>query len=293
MAEQIAPPPAPPPAAPSRLVLLGHPVSHSMSPRFQQRALDVAGINVQYIARDTPSEQLANVLRELGEGRAAGNVTIPHKEAMVRLCAHLTPLARRVGAVNTFWHSERGELVGHNTDVAGVAAAMVALLYPPGGADVTLQRVGVLGAGGAAASALVALNAIFRVGDSPHISIFSRTRDRAEKLIEFLDVPARVVASADEAVYDADLVINASPIGMLDDSMPVSPASLAAHASVLDLVYKPGETMWVRACRARGHRAEDGLRMLVEQGAEAFRCWFGEEPDRNAMWSVLEPRPFV
>ncbi len=288
------------PAVPSQLVLLGHPVSHSMSPRFQQRALDVAGINVRYTARDTPPEQLASVLRELAEVRAAGNVTIPHKEAMVSLCTHLTPMAQRVGAVNTFWHTERGELVGHNTDVAGVAAAVLALLQVMDRTDdreVRIGRVAVVGAGGAAASALVALvtlhEFLFTGEYSPSISIASRTQSRAQRLVEQLKIPAHIAASSDEAVRDADLVINASPVGMLDSEMPVRPESLASHAAVLDLVYKAGETTWVQACRARGHRAEDGLRMLVEQGAEAFRCWFGVEPDVSAMWSVLEPRPFA
>jgi shikimate dehydrogenase len=129
--------------------------------------------------------------------------------------------------------------------------------------------------------------------DRPSINLFSRTRHRAETLVEFLKVPATIVASADAAVRNADLVINASPIGMQDNTMPVHPESLASHAAVLDLVYRSGETAWVRACRARGHRADDGLRMLVEQGAEAFRCWFGVEPDRDAMWSALERRPFA
>jgi shikimate dehydrogenase len=263
-----------------------------MSPRFQQRALDVAGINVQYLACDTPAEQLALVLRELGEVRAAGNVTIPHKEAMIALCTHLTPLAARVGAVNTFWHSERGELVGHNTDVPGVDAAIRAVIDTPGNAHLPLTRVAVLGAGGAAASTLVALYDGFR-NVALHINVFSRTQARAERLLDHLRVPATVSTSAEAAVRDADLVINASPVGMQDESMPVRPERLAPHSAVLDLVYKPGETSWVRACRARGHRAEDGLRMLVEQGAESFRCWFGKEPNRRAMWSVLEPRPFV
>lgn len=288
------------PRAPGELVLLGHPVSHSLSPRFQQAALTAAQLDVQYVARDVSPADLSAVLRELARRNAAGNVTIPHKEAVFALCDAHTEVAARVGAVNTFWFDQRGSLVGHNTDVAGVSAAISAVL----GTNVFPHRVALLGAGGSAASVLLALEA-WPVAE---VRICARTRLRAESLAARATLAASagptsrlspapranfiIVDHLGDAVHHADLVINATPIGLTSDELPVDPALLAPHATVLDLVYRPGETPWIRACRERGLRAEDGLRMLVEQGAAAFECWFGIAPERNAMWDALEPRPY-
>jgi len=109
-------------AGPSRLVLLGNPVSHSLSPVFQNAALRSAGIPLTYEAIEVAAPDLGHVLALLAEDNAAGNITIPHKEAAVALCARLSPLAERVGAVNTFWMEDAaggGVLVGDNTDVGG------------------------------------------------------------------------------------------------------------------------------------------------------------------------------
>src|SRR5437879_5218660 len=104
---------------PGRLVLLGHPVAHSLSPRFQNAALDAAGIGLRYEAHDVEPHEFELVVTGLKAERAAGNVTIPFKERMYDACDELTPLARRVGAVNTFWVEDTGRLIGDNTDVGG------------------------------------------------------------------------------------------------------------------------------------------------------------------------------
>jgi shikimate dehydrogenase len=275
---------------PSRLVLLGHPVAHSLSPRFQQAALDAAGLAVRYEALDVPPTTLAATLAALAGERAGGNVTIPHKHAVADACHARSPLAERVGAVNAFRHDDAGRLIGHNTDVAGARAAIATVLS----ADEPPARVVVLGAGGAAAAVLVALEQL----DAREVVVAARTGSTAEAVVAHVGSRARVMpfdaeaptADCAAALACADLVINATSIGLRDDAMPASPAALAPRAAVLDLVYRPGETAWVRAARAAGHRAEDGLRMLVEQGAEAFAWWFGAAPDRDAMWRALEPR---
>jgi shikimate dehydrogenase len=269
------------PAAPSRLVLLGHPVAHSLSPAFQGAALAAAGLRTRYEAADVPPDALESRLRELAREHAGGNVTVPHKESVASLVDRLAPIAARVGAVNTFW-TEGDTLVGHNTDVAGVEAALRALLAE-GLGDRTCA---VLGAGGSAGAALVALE---RLG-AGEIRVWGRTAGRASALAERVRVGATEHASAVLATRGATLVVNATPIGMHDDAFPVDPTLLAPGTVVLDLVYRRGETAWVRAARARGLVAQDGLRMLVEQGAAAFRCWFGVEPSRDAMWGALEPR---
>jgi shikimate dehydrogenase len=263
---------------PGRLVLLGHPVSHSLSPRFQNAALRAANIPLEYEALDVAPDALDDTLAELAESRASGNVTIPHKEAVASRCTRRSPLAERCGAVNTFWH-EDGALVGDNTDVGGVDAIASALL----GEARRTARVALIGAGGSAAAVLAAAE---RWG-SAHVRLYNRNMERARALASRFDASVTLVRSVEEALDDATLVVNATPVGLRDDDLPVGIEQLPAGAAVFDLVYRTGETAWVRAARNAGHRAADGEGMLVEQGALSFERWFGIEPDRNAMWRAL------
>ncbi len=264
-------------ALPGRLVLLGHPLSHTRSPAFQNTALRAAGIPLVYEALDVPPAELPRTLAALAAENAAGNVTIPHKEAVAAACARLTPIAERTGAVNTFWH-EAGSLVGDNTDVGGFDRAIVALLGERPH-DVT---VGVLGAGGAAAAVLAALEG----WTGARALVVNRSPARAERLCARFSSLARV-SDAAHVAREADLVVNATAIGLRDDSFPLPPEALRPGAAALDLVYRPGETAWVRALRAAGHRAADGIGMLLEQGALAFERWFAMTPDRGAMRRAL------
>lgn len=271
---------------PTALVIIGHPVAHSMSPIIQNAALQSAGIAVAYGRRDVPTDELLTTLNEFATQGMAGNVTMPHKEAVFAAAIRRSPLAERVGAVNTFWFDHH-VLCAHNTDVAGIMATIHALC-PTGLAG---RRVALLGAGGSAAAALVALD-VLGCGE---IVVWARTVARARHIAERVDVAIACVDTAQDAIAGAALVINCTPLGMHDDAFPVEPDALAANCAVFDLVYRRGETAWVRACRARGLRATDGLLMLVEQGAESFRTWFNREPSLVAMWDSLRPevRPNV
>jgi shikimate dehydrogenase len=263
---------------PGRLVLLGHPVAHSLSPRFQNAALHAAGIPLVYEAIDVPPQALRRTLAELASVRASGNVTIPHKEDVAACCRRLTPLAERCGAVNTFWHEE-GQLVGDNTDVGGVDAIAALLL---GDARPT-ATVALLGAGGSAAAVVAAVE---RWGDA-RVRVYNRNVDRAQILAARFGAVVDVVGSVEEALDGAALVVNATPVWLKDDAFPVPVSALPREAAVFDLVYRAHETAWVRAAREAGHRAADGEGMLVEQGALSFERWFGVAPDRGAMWHAL------
>lgn len=263
---------------PTRLVLLGHPVAHSVSPRIQNAALRSAGLALAYEAIDVSPADLDTTLRALARERAAGNVTIPHKEAVAARCTRLTPLAERVGAVNTFWHEE-GRLVGDNTDVGGLDQTVRALL----GGDPRSVRVALLGAGGGAAAVLAAAE---RWGGA-RVAIYNRHMARAEQLAARFPSVAVPAASLADAFRGATLVVNTTPVGMRDRAHPAPVELLPSGAAVFDLVYRSGETAWVTAAREAGHRAADGMGMLVEQGALAFQRWFGIEPDRAAMWKAM------
>ena len=259
-------------------MLLGHPVSHSFSPVFQNAALRAAGIPLAYEAVEVAPRDLRALLRQLKDVDAAGNVTIPHKTAVHASCDEMTDIAARVGAVNTFWF-EAGRLHCDNTDVGGFDAAARALV----GEEVAEARVVILGSGGAAAAVLAAVEQ----WPGARAGIVARNAERATRLARrFRDV-ARIESSVDSAITDATLVVNATPIGQHDDERPLDVKVIPKKAAIMDLVYRRGGTPWVKAARRRGNRAADGLPMLLEQGALSFRRWFDIEPDREAMRQSL------
>jgi shikimate dehydrogenase len=264
---------------PRRLVLLGHPVAHSLSPVLQNAALRRVGIPLTYQAWDVMPDDLVPTLDELVREAGAGNVTLPYKEVVARRCDRLTPWARCVGAANTFWVDPDGALVGDNTDVGGFRRLLADTL-PRGRAGP--QRLALLGAGGAAAAVLAAVERL-----AVPVTLHNRTVVRAEGLRGRFPGVVRVSVSAEEAVQAADVVVNATSVGLHDDGCPVAVSALADCAVVLDLVYRRGDTAWVRAARAAGHVAADGLGMLLEQGALAFERWFGIPAPRAVMAGAI------
>jgi shikimate dehydrogenase len=264
---------------PGRLVLLGHPVVHSLSPVMHTAALVAANIALTYETLDVSSRDLSRTLEDLALVKGAGNVTAPHKEAAALLLTRLSPTAKRVGAVNTFHTASNGQLVGDNTDVAGFAGLIRTVLGEvPAGACFA-----VIGSGGAAAAVLATLE----LWDRCKAIIYPRSLERAELLAARFPNVARVGMLRPGERVIGDIVVNATPIGLDDHELPVPMAAVPRDAVVVDLVYRAGETAWVRAARDGGRIASDGLPMLVEQGAAAFEIWFGLLPDREAMWTAV------
>jgi shikimate dehydrogenase len=186
--------------------------------------------------------------------------------------------AKGVGAVNTFW-TERGTLVGDNTDVHGFSVlARHVLGRVPRGAVVAI-----IGAGGGAA----AVCAVVSEWPGARIRIANRHPERARQLVERYAPAATLALTVAEAVRDATVVVNATPIGLRGDAIPVPIEELRRDAAVMDLAYHRGETAWVRAARAAAHPAADGLEMLIAQGACAFERWFGVPPDLDVMRAAV------
>lgn len=264
--------------SPGRLVLLGHPVAHSLSPHFQGAALRAAGIPLRYEALDVESSQLDTLLPQLQKEHAAGNVTVPHKVAVFDRCGRLSDLAKRVGAVNTFWY-EGDVLVGDNTDVDGFEALTESLGIVRGNA-----RVALIGAGGAARAVCAAVER----WQGGAIRVWSRRGESARALQRQFRATVFAASSMADAIAGSTVVVNASPIGMRDDAIAVPIEALPRDADVMDLVYRRGETRWVREARAAGHRAADGREMLLWQGVRAFERWFARLPDVAVMRDALE-----
>ncbi len=265
---------------PGRLVLLGHPIAHSLSPVMQNAALEAAGITLSYEALDVAPEDLSETLDSLAAEGAGGNVTVPHKESAARSMNKLSPIATKVGAINTFRTLRSGDLIGDNTDVVGFTAlARLAIGEIPDGA-----RLAVIGAGGAARAVLAAVE----TWNDARVTVHARRLDATRELVERFKSFARAESLSLDNPLDCDIVVNATTIGLADESLPLPLELLPQSAAVLDLVYRPGETAWVRAARASGRVASDGLPMLVEQGAASFEIWFDIAPDREAMWKAVK-----
>jgi shikimate dehydrogenase len=275
-----------PPTARTRLVaLLGDPVAHSLSPRFQNAAFAAAQVDGVYLALRCDAATLPSLLRGIAAAGGAGNVTVPHKQRAAQVVTHRTAAVQRTGACNTFWHAQDA-LWGDNTDVWGASRALEELLgAPPRGARVLL-----LGGGGAAGAALCALVD----AGSTEVVLLNRSAARARQLWErFADVRTRIgVAEGVEHLRNErfDVVINATSLGLRpEDPLPLHPESGVRFAAALDLVYHEDRTPWVRSLIGSGIPAADGLGMLLYQGAAAFERWWDQPAPLEVMRAALRP----
>jgi len=248
------------------LTVIGDPVAHSLSPAMYNAAFRALGLDAVYVALRVSADSLPQVLSMQVATQGAGNVTVPHKEAVERSVTRKTDACARAGACNTFW-VEDGALVGDNTDVVGVTAALTKL--GAGGERGKKARWLVAGTGGSARAVAVA-------AADAGATLFVRSRDngRATKFAAWstgLGVSTHVA----NGPVEVDVAINATPLGLAGhDPLPIDVNHIPGAKKALDLVYARGETRWVHALRERGFDAADGREMLVQQGAAAFARFF-------------------
>ena len=271
--------------------LIGFPVKHSISAAFQQAAFDHLGMKAQYEVWEVTAEELEDKLVELREPDHLGaNVTIPHKETVIRLLDYVDDLARRIGAVNTIVN-QGGHLVGFNTDAQGFLAA----LRQDGGFEPRGRSAVLLGAGGAARAAA----SILVEEGIGSLAIINRSQERAKALSQDTERRAknkehgRVTAypwetqSLSKALDNCDLVVNCTPLGTWGSKWaelsPLEASSIPPGALVYDLVYNPPETPLLAEARKAGARTLKGLPMLVYQGAASFQLWTGRKPPVEIM----------
>ena len=256
--------------------VLGWPVAHSRSPRLHNYWLDRYGINGAYLPLPVRAEHFAEAVRGLVHlGFAGANVTVPHKEAAFALCDRVDDSAKKAGAANTLVFAPGGEIHGSNTDGFGFIEALRAGVP---GFDARKGPVVVLGAGG---SARAVVQALIEAGAS-EIRLVNRTPERAERLAAELGGPIRRFAWAEGArcLDGAALLVNTTMLGMNGQPpLEIDLGALPTTAAVNDIVYVPLETPLLRAARARGNPAVDGLGMLLHQARAGFKAWFGRDAE--------------
>ena len=268
------------------LGIVGYPLGHSISPIFQQAALDAAGIDARYEGWETVPEDLKSRLESFrAEGFVGASVTIPHKETVIPLLDNVNDTARMIGSVNTIVADE-GRLTGYNTDAPGFLRG----LREHGRFEPRGKRVVVVGTGGAGRAVVFGL-----AGEGvSSMMLVNRTVSRAERLGDevsgvYPGLDVRVEGEIPEGT-EYDLLVNGTSVGMkhtaVEDASPVTRDRIVPGALVYDLIYNPEKTVLLKLAREKGAKTLGGLPMLVFQGAEAFALWFGRRAPVEAMFKA-------
>ena len=282
--------------------VIGSPVAHSLSPLLHNTAFAALGLGERWhsFAFEVPAGGAEVALASMRRWRLSGlSVTMPHKAAVAALVDEASDTARRLDAVNCITNAD-GSLHGSNTDGEGFVASLArGADFDPAG-----RRCLVVGAGGAARAVVLALAS----RGASEVAVANRTPSRAQEAAALAGpagtvVPLEDVAALTAAVAAADLVVNATPLGMQGaareigaggdagesgDAWPVAPDLLRPGQVAADLIYAPRPTPWLVAARAAGATGLDGLGMLVHQAAAQLVRWTGHEAPVEEMWRVAE-----
>jgi shikimate dehydrogenase len=256
--------------------VIGSPVAHSLSPVMHNAAFAALAVDWTYVAFEVRPGEAGQALAAMRTLRIGGlSVTMPHKRQVAESVDRLEPAASLLESANTVWWDGE-QLVGASTDGDGwVSAAAEAGLSLRG------KRLGVIGAGGAARSIV---DAAARAG-AAEVVIVNRSAQAAESASALASI-ATVGVMSDLA--SADVVVNATSVGMGDDALPIDPALLSGHQVVADIVYHPRRTALLRAAESRGCQTIDGLGMLAHQAVLQQERWLGVRPDPGVLRAAAE-----
>ena len=279
--------------------LIGYPLKHSISPYFQQAALDYYHLDICYEAWEREPAQLGNVVNDLrGPQNVGANVTVPHKETVLLLLDEIDDLASSIGAVNTIVKKD-DRLVGSNTDAYGFAEALEKEgHFVPAG-----KRVVLLGAGGVARAVGFILAQRKAASLSITDGVFERATALAENLARYVErtVPGHKYREPDisafrwqslesgKALEDCHLIVHCTTLGMKDGPQegqsPLNFEVIPKNVLIYDVVYNPRMTPLLELAQKAGANILGGLAMLVYQGAASFKLWTGREPPVDIMFT--------
>lgn len=263
------------------VALLGHPVGHSFSPLMHNAAFEKLGLNYRYVAFDVKPDNLKEAIAGVRAlGLVGVNVTVPHKENVIQYLDAVSSEASFIGAVNTVVN-DNGSLKGYNTDGRGFMRSL-----EEEGISVEGSKILICGSGGAARAIGYYLSE-----KASQVSLFDVVREKAEALSEALSKRGNVacVKSVAEALGKADIIINATPLGLKeDDPLPFDLSAVGPDKIVGDLIYR--ETPLLKEAASKGCKVFNGLGMLIWQGALAFELWTGEPPPYEIMRKTLESK---
>lgn len=272
--------------------LIGHPIKQSYSPFIHNIAAQFKNIDYIYLPFDVVADNLENALRGVvALGISGLNVTIPHKEKIIKYLDDLSEEAAMIGAVNTIVN-EHGKLKGYNTDINGILESLMEFKDL-----ITGSKVCVIGAGGGARAVIYTLIRYFK---PEQITIINRTIQRADTLHNYFSEKMRFdnLKTADlfppeliETFHSSKLIVNSTSVGMfpdVDDCPTNLKESFHKDQLVFDMIYNPTETKLLKLAKQQGAVTLGGLKMLVHQAAKSFELWTGEEPPVEKLSRSLE-----
>lgn len=262
---------------PARLAVLGKPVSHSASPELHQPALDALGIDARYIRLEVEPGHLAKAFAMMADlGFIGCNVTVPHKFEALDSCSEVSEQAKLLGAVNTVIFSD-GAVIGQNTDGPGFREA----ISDSFGLCLSKTKTVILGAGGGAGQAIATQCAL---GKPSELTLVNRDLGKIKALAERLrrlspETVFHAIGFGDPSLsarcQRADLLVQTTSLGLKPGDSEVIPEDyFAAATCVYDTIYQPPETPFLSAAKRAGCHTDNGMSLLIQQGAIAFQHWF-------------------
>tara|TARA_B100000902_G_scaffold395001_1_gene452573 strand:- start:1011 stop:1868 length:858 start_codon:yes stop_codon:yes gene_type:complete len=260
----------------SFLALIGNPVSHSLSPIMQNAAIQYLGLDLIYIAIPCKNEDLRIVINSLKKMNCKGlNITIPYKEKACEFCSEISPVAKKVKAINTLKLIDNKFWSGTNTDVYG-------FIYPLKDINLINNNAMILGSGGAARSVIQGLIDL----KLSKITIISRNKNSLNELITNFKSEIKIQGllntdnKINNLIRETDLIVNTTPVGMSktknDEILPFGQGFwnfIDSNTIVYDLIYNPSPTPLLKLCDKKGCKTIDGTQMLIAQGAKSLSFW--------------------
>ena len=252
-----------------KYLVIGNPIDHSLSPKLQNWWLKENNIDATYGRIRLEVHEIKNFIQDIKDQKIAGcNVTVPFKKTVIPFLDKLSPEAEQTQSVNTITFDD-GDLVGHNTDIAGFDTAIKKLNFSVKG-----KRVLILGAGGVVPSIIFALKNMH----VQEIIISNRTREKAENLKTLFD-DIKILEWGN--LTDFHVVINATSLGLNNETINLDFSSLGHDKLFYDVIYNPHETHFLKMGKQLGYKTQNGKTMFVYQALEAFKLWHKIEPKVN------------
>ena len=260
----------------SFLALIGNPVSHSLSPIMHNAAIQYLGLDLIYMAIPCKDEDLEIVVNSLKKMNCKGlNITIPFKQKVFNMCSEISPVAKKVKAINTLKLTNDKDWIGTNTDIDG-------FIYPLKNLNLIKKSSLIIGSGGAARSVIQGLIKL----KLSKITIISRNKSSLNELITNFKNDIEIKGLLDtnneinNLIQETDLIINTTPVGMSNtinnDEIPFGKNfwdSINSKTIVYDLIYNPSPTPFLKFCDKKGCMTIDGTQMLIAQGAKSLSFW--------------------
>lgn len=269
--------------------LVGYPVSHSFSPFIHNTLFKEYGLNFIYVPFPVETKNLQEAVKGLTSIGVKGfNVTIPHKEEIISFVDEVDITVQKVGALNTVYIKDK-TAYGYNTDVTGFLSSL-----KEAGFEMKGKRIAVLGAGGSARAVVTAA----ALEEAFEVLIANRTYSKAEKLAydfqnEFQgQTKALSLDDNLEAIHNAHIIVNTTSLGMtgMTDIVPISEKVLNKDHLVVDIIYNPSETLFLKKAREKGCQGINGMGMLVNQALHSFEIWTGKKPSGDLVYSLFMNR---